>query len=42
MEQKQKPFVDNQTMFNRLDGKRNRISEWAKIKQIIPANLLRN
>jgi hypothetical protein len=27
-------FVDNQTIFNRLDDKRNWISEWAKIKKI--------
>ena len=25
-------FVDNQTIFNRLNDKRNWISEWAKIK----------
>ena len=27
-------FVDNQTIFNRLDDKRSWISEWAKIKKI--------
>jgi hypothetical protein len=32
-------FVDNQTMFNRLDDKRNWISEWAKIKKSIPENV---
>jgi hypothetical protein len=26
-------FVDNQTIFNRLDDNRNWISEWAKIKK---------
>jgi hypothetical protein len=35
-------FVDNQTIFNRLDDKRNWISEWAKIEKSIPENLLRN
>ena len=29
-----KTFVDNQTIFNRLDDKRNWISEWAKFKKI--------
>jgi hypothetical protein len=29
-------FVDNQTIFNRLDDKRNWISEWAKIKKYDP------
>jgi hypothetical protein len=33
-------FVDNQTIFNRLDDKRNWISEWAKIKKSIPENVL--
>jgi hypothetical protein len=31
-------FVDNQTIFNRLDDKRNWISEWAKINKSIPEN----
>ena len=31
-------FVENQTIFNRLDDKRNWISEWAKIKKSIPEN----
>jgi hypothetical protein len=31
-------FVDNQTIFNRLDDKRNWISEWAKIKKSIQEN----
>ena len=32
-------FVENQTIFNRLDDKRNWISEWAKIKKSIPENV---
>ena len=28
-----KTFVDNQTIFNRLDDKRNSISEWGEIKK---------
>jgi hypothetical protein len=35
-------FVDNQTIFNRLNDKRNWISEWAKIKKSIPEKKLRN
>jgi hypothetical protein len=34
-------FVDNQTIFNRLDDKRNWISEWAKIKKLIPENFVK-
>ena len=34
-------FVDNQTIFNRLDDKRNWISEWAKIKKSIPENVVK-
>jgi hypothetical protein len=34
-------FVDNQTIFNRLDDKRNWISEWAKIKKSIPENFVK-
>ena len=34
-------FVDNQTIFNRLDDKRNWISEWAKIKISIPENFVK-
>jgi hypothetical protein len=34
-------FVDNQTIFNRLDDKRNRISEWPKIKKSIPENFVK-
>ena len=33
--------VDNQTIFNRLDNKRNWISEWAKIKKSIPENCVK-
>ena len=33
MTKNNKTFVDNQTIFNRLDDKRNWISEWAKIKK---------
>ena len=33
MVQKQQNFVDNQTIFNRLDDKRNSISEWGEIKK---------
>jgi hypothetical protein len=33
--------VDNQTIFNRLDDKRNWISEWAKIKKSIPENFVK-
>jgi hypothetical protein len=34
-------FVDNQTIFNRLDDKRNWISEWAKIKKSMPENVVK-
>jgi hypothetical protein len=34
-------FVDNQTIVNRLDDKRNWISEWGKIKKSIPENFVR-
>jgi hypothetical protein len=34
-------FVDNQIIFNRLDYKRNWISEWAKIKKSIPENVVK-
>ena len=34
-------FVDNQTIFKRLDDKRNWISEWAKIEKSIPENLVK-
>jgi hypothetical protein len=34
-------FVDNQTIFNRLDDKRSWISEWAKIKKLIPENCVK-
>jgi hypothetical protein len=34
-------FVENQTIFNRLDDKRNWISEWAKIKKSIPENVVK-
>ena len=34
-------FVENQTIFNRLDDKRNWISEWAKIKKSIPENFVK-
>ena len=34
-------FVDNQTIFNRLDDKRNWISEWAKIKKSIPEKFVK-
>ena len=34
-------FVDNQTIFDRLDDKRNWISEWAKIKKSIPENFVK-
>ena len=34
-------FVDNQTIFNRLNDKRNWISEWAKIKKSIPENFVK-
>ena len=34
-------FVENQTKFNRLDDKRNWISEWAKIKKSIPENVVK-
>jgi hypothetical protein len=33
--------VDNQTIFNRLDDKRNWISAWAKIKKSIPENFVK-
>jgi hypothetical protein len=34
-------FVDNQTIFDRLDDKMNWISEWAKIKKSIPENFVK-
>ena len=33
--------MDNQIIFNRLDDKRNWISEWAKIKKSIPENFVK-
>jgi hypothetical protein len=32
---------NNQTIFNRLDDKRNWISEWTKIKKSIPENCVK-
>jgi hypothetical protein len=34
-------FVESQTIFNRLDDKRNWISEWAKIKKSIQENFVK-
>ena len=39
-DKKNNTFVDNQTIFNRLDEKRNWISEWAK-KKSIPENVVK-